>query len=216
MKRAQGLTLVELVVAISISGVLAMTVPPLVFQGAQTLVFLPRAQLSNQTALELLHAMTEGNFSTLTNQTLRGLRFAARQATPSAQPAVWLAEDFRIGYLLPNDLWSPTDNQYVVLWRDGNLIRRSLFPGNACPPSTTTGELLPADSAASIHILPRSGQPIFRYYDQNGTLLVPPGCTNTGTIRRVEIAFVAQTGNGSFDQGDARVEVTTSVAIRFP
>ena len=57
---------------------------------------------------------------------------------------------------------------------------------------------------------------LFRYYDATGTLMTAPGCgPATGSIRRVDVAFVVQTGNGDIDETEARLDVSSSVAIRF-
>ncbi len=215
-----GLTLVELVIVISITGILAAATPPLVFQGVRSFVFLPKAQTVNQVAMEVLHAMVEGSSSTLSGssgQMIRGLRSAGRQASP-AESAVWLAEDARVGFLLLNDPSSTTDNQYVLLRLDGESVKRSLSTTKPSPcPGFAIGseEVLPYYAATTVRIL-TSGNPLFRYYDQTGAVLAAPGCASTASIRRVDIALLAQTGTGSVDQGDARVDVKSSVAVRFP
>ena len=214
-----GLTLVELAVVISVSGILFVATPPLVLQGVHTFVFLPRAQAANQVAMEILHAAMEGSHSTLSGlggQTIRGLRFAVRQPSP-AQPAIWLAENERIGFLIPHNPSITTDNQYVVLRLDGQQLKRSVYLTNACPPASLPSEeeILPYYAAGRIRVT-TPNPPLFRYYNQSGALLSPPICSGTSAIRRVEMAFVAQTGGGDFSQGDAQVKVTSSVAIRFP
>jgi len=55
----------------------------------------------------------------------------------------------------------------------------------------------------SVQILTPSG-PLFQYYS--------PG----GIVRRVDVAFVAQTGSGLFEEGNAREDIRSSVTIRVP
>lgn len=213
----RGLTLVELALVIGLVGILAISVPPLVLQGSRSFMFLPRSQLVNRTALEVIHACVEGSFSTLTGQALPGLRYAARQSSP-LQNAIWIAEDQRVGFLLPHNPATTADNQYVLLRLDGESIKRSIYSNNACsPPSPSSEEVIPYDAVGVVRVLDSPSRRLFRYYDTNGMAMTAPGCgAGLSSIRRIDIAFVAQTGAGNFDQADARVDVTSSIAIRFP
>lgn len=213
---SRGLTLVELAIVLGLSGILAMTIPPLVLQGTQVFVFLPKSQWVNQAGLEILHACIEGSHSSLTSQTLYGLRFAANQSSPP-EPAIWLAEAERIGFLLPHDLSTPVDNQYVVIHRSGELILRGVYPSNTCPPPATTEEVIPYEAQGTVRVLDLPSGSLFRYYDQGGTELLPPGCLAASSgIRRVNIAFAVQTGSGDFEQSEGQIELSSSVAVRFP
>ncbi|MBI4003442.1 MAG: hypothetical protein HY353_00295 [Candidatus Omnitrophica bacterium] len=204
-------TLVELVIVIVVSAILFLVTPILVFHGVKTLVFLPKALAANDAATEVLHQVIEGGFSTLTGQpTVRGLRFAVRRS--ATEPALWLAEASRIGF-------RTADGQSILLrWDDlvasQEVIRRSL-PTPSCTPTIGTEEVLPYHAQGIVRILPTVR--LFRYYNQSGVEVNnPPTCPPPATIRRVDIAFTAQTGNGVFDEGDAREDITSSVAIRVP
>ncbi len=204
----KGLTLVELVIVMVVSGILFVTTPLLVFHGVKTLVFLPKALAVNEAAMEVLHQMVEGGFSTLSGQTtLRGLRFAVRRS--ATDPALWLAEASRVGFL-------SADGQYVLLRLDAEAIKRSVVASPSCSPTPGTEEVIPYQAAGLVRILPTGS--LFRYYNQSGTTEVqlPPLCPPPTTIRRVDIAFTAQIGNGNFDEGNARENITSSVAIRVP
>ena len=214
----QGLTLVELVIVLVLTGILFVTTPILVFHGVKTLVFLPKALAVNEAAMEALHQMVEGGFSTLSGQTtVRGLRFAVRRS--ATEPAIWLAETTRIGFVT-------SDNQYVLLWLDNEtvvtpevdvIIRAVVSPSTCASVPSATGEILPYHAAGSVRIVPiPPATSVFRYYNQSDIEIVTPGCPPPTTIRRVDIAFAAQTGNGLFDEGNAREDITTSVAIRIP
>ena len=216
---ARGLTLVELVIIIVVTGIIALITPSLLLHGVRVFVFLPNALVVNQAAAEVMHQIVEGGFSdvTITGQSLvRGLRFAVRRST--SEPAIWLAGDDCIGVRTSDGqsvvmLWDPVANQEV--------IRRRLS-APACPTSCLpngTEEAIPYHAPGSVRILRIApATPVFRYYNQSETLVAAPGCSLSGitTIRQVEIAFVAQTGSGVFDEGQAREQVTTSVAIRVP
>ena len=216
-RQGSALTLVELIIVMVVSGILFVTTPPLVFHGVKTLVFLPRALAVNQTASEALHQIVEGGFSILAGQTtIRGLRFAVRRST--AEPALWLAEDNRIGF-------RNSDGQDVLIRWDSStpnqeVIRRDLI-SPVCLPPNNPGEILPyyaqgIGGQGTVRILQiPSATPIFRYYNQSGAL-VAPTCPPSSTIRRVDIAFIAQTGSGVFDEGQAKEQVASSVAIRVP
>ena len=81
----RGVTLVELVLVMVVSGILFVATPPLMFQGVQTMVFLPRALAVNEAGTEAMHQIVEGGFSTLAGQTtVRGLRFAVRRSSTEA------------------------------------------------------------------------------------------------------------------------------------
>ena len=211
----QGLTLVELVIVMVVSGIVALIAPSLLFHGVKTMVFLPKALTVNDAATEVMHQIAEGGFSTLAGQTtVRGVRFAVRRS--ATEPALWLAEDDRVGFRASDGAsilirWDNTVNQEV--------IRRTL-PASSCTPVIDPGEILfyPAQQLSiSVRILRISPTtPIFRYYDQGGTQILTPGCPPNSAVRRVDIAFTAQTGNGNFDEGQAKEQSTSSVAIRVP
>jgi len=212
-----GFTLVELVIVMVITGIVALIAPALLFHGVKTMVFLPRAVAVNQVAADIQHHIVEGGFSTLAGQSvLRGLRFAVRRSV--TEPALWLAEDDRIGF-------RASDGQSVVIRWDASVVNQEVIWRSlttpACPPTMGTEEVLPYDAQAEwdvrvLRIAPAT--PVFRYYNQSGTQMAAPGCSLGGitTIRQMEIAFIAQTGNGVFDDGHARQAVTSSVAIRVP
>ena len=208
--RRRGVTLVELVLVIVVSAIICVTAPTLMFHGVKTLVFLPKALAVNQTATEILHQMIEGGFSNLSGQTVQGLRFAVRRS--AAEPALWLAEAGRIGV-------RTSDGQTVLVRLDASVVnqeavKRSLA-APSCTPAIGTEEVIPYHAQGSVRILPIVR--FFRYYDQSGLEVNnPSSCPPPTTIRRVDIAFTAQTGSGNFDQGDASEKITSSVAIRVP
>ncbi|MDP3704239.1 MAG: hypothetical protein Q8R78_07620 [Candidatus Omnitrophota bacterium] len=206
-----GFTLVELALVIVVSGIVFATVPVLIFHGVKTLVFLPKALAVNEAATEVLHQVVEGGFSILAGQTtVRGLRFAVRRS--STEPALWLAEASRIGF-------RTSDGQTVLVRLDSSVlnqeaVKRSL-PAPSCTPTLGTEEVIPYHAQGSVRILPIVR--LFRYYVQSGLEVNnPSSCPPPATIRRVDIAFTAQTGSGNFDQGDAREDIISSVAIRVP
>ena len=214
-RAAAGLTLVELTLVMAITAILAAVTSPLVTQGVQSFVYLPRAQATQQVATEILQTITEGRLSTLSSvagQPIRGLRLAVRE---NAQRAIWLAEDSRIGYLLPNDLSTSSDNQYIMIRLDSGQLKRAVLSNPNCAVPANE-EVIPYEAAGSVTVMPPSGQPLFAYFDQNGNPIAAPGCGSISTIRRVDITPVVQTGSGQFDQADAKVQITSSAAIRFP
>ena len=211
----QGLTLVELVIVITVSGILLAITPTLLSHSVQILVFLPRAAAANQLAMEAMHQVIEGGFSTLPGATtLLGLRFAVRTfptGRSAIAPAIWLAEDGRIGVL-------SADGRYLLIRFDdiNGRLARSLPPTTStCSalPGALTEELIPSETIGDARLTTTG--PLFRYYNAGGNL-VPPSCPPSSSIRRVEIAFVAQTGNGVFEEGHAREEMTSAVMIRIP
>ena len=197
-----GVTLVELVIVLVVSGILFVATPPLMFQGVQTMVFLPKALAVNEAAMEAMHQMVEGGFSTLTGQTapVRGLRFAVRRS--STEPALWRTQATNVGFLT-------SDNQCVFIQLVGGVIRRSVFapPCSACSTlPCSTEEDLPYQAPGNVQI---SASPsLFQYYNQAGGTTPP--------YRRVDITLTARTGSGLFDEGQASENLTTSVAIRIP
>ena len=203
----QAVTLVELVIVMVLTGILFVTTPILVFHGVKTLVFLPKALAVNEAAMEALHQMVEGGFSTLSGQTtVRGLRFAVRRS--ATDPALWLAEASRVGFL-------SADGQYVLLRLNAEAVKRSVVAAPSCSPTPGTEEVIPYQASGTVRILPTGS--LFRYYNQSGTeVQLPPLCPPPLTIRRVDMAFAAQTGSGVFAEGNAREDLTTSVAIRVP
>ena len=217
-----GVTMVELVIVIMLVGLLAVVVPLLILPSVRAFVLIPTSQATNQVAMEILAAMIEGSHSTLQLKPLRGLRYAAReQMVEGPDPAIWLAEEIRVGYLIPHDPLDPLDNEYVVLRLDGEVIKRALYTSLSCPPPPTAEEVIPYHAADIVRVFakpPAPGKPpqLFRYFDLGGSDVGVLGCTSDPKIRRIDVTFVAQTGAGEFDQGDARIDVMSGVAIRFP
>lgn len=214
MTHHKGWTLVELVVVMAVIGVLSLVAPPLVWRGTQTMVVLPRELAVNHVTAEVTHQLIEGGFSALPGRTtpIRGLRFAIRTVPTggsAVQPPLWLAETNRIGFLT-------ADGDYVLIRLDAETIKRSLPPTSTTCASVPalTEERIPDQTPGAVRILTTTA--LFRYYNQAGAEIGVPGCPPNSTIRRVDIAFVAQTGNGMFDNGNAREQVTSSVAIRMP
>jgi len=205
-----AVTLVELVIVMVVSGILFVATPILVFHGVKTLVFLPKALAVNQVATEVLHQVVEGGVSHLSGQTVRGLRFTVRRS--ATEPALWLAEASRIGF-------RTSDGQTVLVRLDSSVVnqeavKRSL-PAPSCTPTIGAEEVLPYHAQGTVRILPTIR--LFRYYNQSGVEVNdPPTCPPPTTIRRVDIAFSAQTGNGNFDQGEAGEDIASAVAIRVP
>lgn len=192
----RGLTLIELVLVMAVSGILALMTPLLMFHGVKTLVFLPRALAANQVATEIMHQIAEGGWSTLPGQSapVRGLRLAVRGAT---QEAVWHHQPTQVGF-------RTSDDQCVFIQLASGVMQRSV---SAITPITSCvipagSETIPYDTMGVQILTP--GGPLFQYYS--------PG----GVIRRVDVAFVAQTGTGLFEEGHAREDIKSSVAIRVP
>ena len=214
----RGISVIELIAAITVVSALLAATTPLLLYGVRTFVFLPRALAADDVATEVMRQLIEGGFSTLPGQTapVGGLRFASR-AVPigedAIRPALWLTESSRVGFLT-------SDGQLVLIGWDAasGTIRRSFPPpATICStvPGSLTEETIPYQVLGGVKVTTTAGQ-LFQYYDQLGTLLSPPTCPPNSTIRRVEVAFVAQTGSGLFEQGDAKESVLSSVAIRFP
>ena len=209
--KQQGFTLIELVIVMVVSGILFVVTPPLLFHGVKTLVFMPRAVAVNQAAAEVMHQLVEGGFSILAGQTtVRGPRFAVGRGT--GVPAIWLTEANRIGFLT-------SDGQYVLLRLDtagGDVMKRSVLPATPTCSSVPAAaeEDIPYHAAGNVRIITTTGV-LFRYYNQSQVELAP-SCPPNSAIRRVDIEFVGQTGNGVFDEGHARQPMKTSVAIRIP
>ena len=205
-----GLTLVELVIVLAISGIISVMTPILMWHGVKALVFLPRALTVNHVATEVAHQIIEGGVSTLTGYpTIRGLRFAARRS--STATAIWYAAANEIGFL-------NADGQYVVMRFDSGsgTVKRRVMPNDSCPPGAGTEEFLPDQVQYQTYNVTIPAATLFRYYDRSATLVAAPGCGSTAAIRRVQVVLTVQTGSGSFDQGDAQEPFLSSVAIRDP
>ncbi len=210
----RAVTLVELVVVLVVTSIIALLTPRLFFYGVKTMVFLPKALAVNHAATEAAHQVIEGGFSTLAGQpTVRGLRFAVRRS--ATEPALWLAESSRVGFLT-------SDGQAVLVRLDDAVVNSEVVKRGLPPVSSTclddfsslTEEVIPYHALGSVRILAPGA--LFRYYNQSGVEVPPGDCPPPAGIRRVDIAFVAQTGSGNFDQGDAREQITSSVAVRVP
>ena len=192
----RGLTLVELVLVMAITSILALMTPLLMFYGVKTMVFMPKALAVNQVASEILQQTIEGGWSSLTGQTVRGLRFAVRD---TSEAAVWQRQANQVGF-------RTSDNQCVLIQLSSGVLRRFNWPAT---PNTPCGspqggsENFPYDNTMGVQIIAPDGL-LFQYYS--------PG----GVIRRVDIAFRTQTGSGLFEEGNAREDISSSVAIRVP
>jgi len=203
---------VELVIAISVLAVLAAATPQLMAQGLRAFLYLPKAELTQQVADEALSALVEGSSSAVNGQRIPGLRYAV---PGDGLRAVWYAAIDRLAYRTP-------DAQLILIYRQGERLRRSVLTSAVCGPSgpapnPANDEALPyfGGSTAQVRIMPTDSGPIFQYLDPNGTVIAAAECDGVAPMLRVSIALVAQTGNGSFEHGDARFEVRSSAAIRF-
>ena len=212
--RQRAATLVELAVVLGLVGLLALAVPSAVFQGVRAFVFLPKAQVTSQVAMEALHAMVEGSHSEGLGRTVRGLRHATSEVPPPLSPpgAIWAGSASTIGFVT-------SDGDIVWIQLAGGEIRRAVLSSFTCPPpGPLPEETIPYYAGGVVQVEGHGpGGALFRYFDVNGTeLTFPVLCSSHAAVRRIEIELAARTGGGSFDQGDARVEVTSSVAVRFP
>ncbi|MBI2093287.1 MAG: prepilin-type N-terminal cleavage/methylation domain-containing protein [Candidatus Omnitrophica bacterium] len=200
-----GFTLVELVLVLTIGGIMALTAPTLFFRGVTAMVFLPRAAVTNHVTQELLTQLLEGGWSTLAGQTtIQGLRFAVRKS--NTEPAIWLAEPNRIGF-------QTAQGESVLLRLDGETIKRSVA-NPSCTPVLATEEILPYHSASDNVRILTTGL-LFRYYNQAGVEIFPV-CPPSPIIRRIDMAFIAQTGSGNPDEGHTNEPMASSIAIRIP
>ena len=214
---ASGLTIVELVLVIGLSAILFVIAPPLVFHGVKTTVFLPKAMAVTEVADEVTHQLIEGGTSNLAGQRVLGLRFAGRAPGVTTFP-VWLAEPNRIGYV--------TSGSQMVLVRLDQSVAQQEVVRRSLPPLTTTcsnvdtvlptltEEVIPYQAQGRVRIVTTG--PLFRYYNQSGAEIVTPGCPPSVAIRRIDVAFTAQTDDGSFNEGNASEPMTSSAAIRSP
>src|SRR3989338_810989 len=121
---ARGVMLVELVIVLSIVGIVSAMAPALMSYGVHTAVMLPRTLATNGSANDVLHQAAEGGFSTLAGQGyMPGVRFASG-STPTDAP-LWLAEGGRLGY-------RTADGRYILLRLSGEAVRRSVYAGASC------------------------------------------------------------------------------------
>lgn len=212
----RGITLVELVIALLLIGVLTVGSIDLIRHFLRTIVYLPRAVAANQVSAEVLRQLIEGGPSGLgvggvygPATEVRGLRYAVRGA--AGEGAVWLAMADQVGF-------RTSDHHCVAMRVIGGTFKRSAAiasPATPCRTVPLSGEEdIPPDALGGVTLSAPTGR-FFRYYNQGGNE-VPDGSPPGGTVRRVDITFVAQTGNGSFQDGEARANRASAVTIRVP
>lgn len=212
---ARGVTLVELIIWLLVIGILVGGSAALGGQFLRLIVYFPKAVAAHRVAADVLHHIVEGGPSTLgvgssygPQIELRGLRHATRLL--ATEGAVWLAQPGEIGF-------RTSAGQCIVIRLSGGVIKRSAVLAPSTSPCRTTPrsaeEDIPADGAGDVTMTIPTGR-LFRYYNQSGAV-VPDGTPYPGTVRRVEITFVAQTGTGVFEDGEARIEKASSVTLRI-
>lgn len=214
----EGLALVELLLTLLLTGILAGGSVGLLGHFLRTLFYLPKAVVAYQVATDVLQQIVEGGPSGLgvgafygPQNVIGGLRYAVR-GSAAGEGAIWLALPDQIGF-------RTSARQCVAVRLAGGVMKRSVAlvpPSSPCrtTPRSAEEDLPYYASGGSVSVTIPTGR-LFRYYRQNGSV-VPDGSPPGGTVRRVDITFVAQTGNGVFAEGDARAEKTSSVTIRVP
>ena len=232
----RGVTLVELVVVIIVMGFLAVGSAEVVRKFFKMIFYLPNQAKVSQAAGELLESLVEISPTMITGAPspwLLGLRFARRRIADLTSPtSIVLAGANEIRYATFGTCEPLVSRCVMRLRMVGTTIRRSyrVTAGATCNLDTFSAEeTLPYYTAETgIRIDGAAGVPrglpagrLFRYFNSADVeLAVPMNCNpadaNLANIRRVEIGARVYTGSGNFTLAEGELNVTSSVAIRFP
>jgi len=231
--RSRGFSTMELAIVVAVLGVLGAGSAALVRDYVHTVTYLPNQSRVTPSAGEIQDVMVEGSLTRLPGLQgtwLPGLRHS-RQLLLAHPHEVRLRNVNGTEYsICRRDIPVPPQP-------DLHVVLRSLLVG--CPAGNPNTEVIPYH-AGELHVggkllvhgrddpndAPDQGAVIFRYVRVQGngdeTVLIPDG-TGTGFtngtlahVNRIEIGLVAQTRTGSYALAEGRLEIISSVALRFP
>jgi len=235
LARPHGFSTMELAIVVAVLGVLGVGSAALVRDYVRTVTYLPNQNRVSPAAGEIHEVIAEGSLTQLLGlqgTMLPGLRY-------SRQLLLARPDEIRFRNVNGTEYSICRRDLPVPPQPDLHVVLRSLQAG--CPVGTPNTETIPYH-AGELHVRgkmliygrddpndsPDQGAVVFRYLNVdpnngNETVLIPNGA-GTGfangaplsAVTRVEIGLVAQTRTGSYELAEGRLEVISSIAMRFP
>lgn len=184
MRNIRGFTLIEIVMVILITGVLAVAGVDIMHFTIQNTFFLPNQAQTDLVAAEALEIMVEGE-----SETIYGLRFCKTVTAIAA-------------------------NQVDVTDQDGIPLRFRLDTGAGNLYRSINGgaeTLVPYFKPSNVTFSGGgSGNALFTYYDAANPEVVT---ATPGLVRRIQIDLIAKQGTGSVDKFQGISRQSTSVEM---
>lgn len=198
MKNSRGFTLVEFVMTLSLSAVLAGAFVGMAVPQINLFFFLPQRMRVQNAAYDLMNAVMEGD------DKADGARYCGPLPGSSTGVGVVTAEAATFSYTYSDeDLTNHTitlsydsQNKKVTRTVDGG-------PAQALPIYLT--------AASGIDVAPSEGN-FFRYYASGGSELSSPAAP--GAVYRVDVAFRVLSGSGAVSESEGSFTMKSGVEIR--
>lgn len=179
-KKHRAFTLIELVISITLLGVLAFAGFFVMAYLVRNSIFIPNKVNMDTLAADALNIMVEGDGQA------KGLRFSRAITDSQDNTVTFINQDgHAVSYRLDTDTFK---------------LYRSIDSG--------AEENLPSYSSASGINMEGKSSKLFTYYDRDENMT-----TVASDVRRVEIALLARTGTGDFDDWEAQSDQSTSIKV---
>ena len=207
MKKKKGITLLEIVIVISVTAILASAFSTLMVPMMNFFFYYPQTSRVNATAADVLQIIIEGD------EKAKGLRFTGLPcAIPtggSSTITTATATTLTYNYALSDSCGTGgTNSASVALVYDStnHIVTRSVNGGTAAS--------IPyyATSASGIKIDPPASTNFFRYYDATGTLLAASPAV--ASIYQVDVTVDATQGSGQVQHDAGQILLKGSAEIK--
>ena len=205
MKLQRGVTIMEVVIVITVTAILASAFSSVMVPMMNLYFYFPESSRVNNAAVDLLDILIEGD------KNARGLRFAGQpcaipiggSSTITTATASTLTYYYSLSENCGTDGFS-FNSVDLVYDSDAHIVTRSINGGPA--------EAIPyyATSDSGIHFDPPDSTDFFRYYDAAGTELL----ANQTDAERVDITVTATSGSGRVEHDAGQISLKSGVEIK--
>ena len=206
--KKKGVTLVEVVIVIAISGILASAFVTVMVPMMNFYFYYPESSRVNNAAMDVLQIILKGD------NRAKGLRFTGKPCTIPTGGAIAItaasATSVTYNYAMSDNCGTGGANDVTVVltYDSGNhIVTRAIDGGAAVEiPSYAT-------AASGIKIDAPSGVSFFRYFDSAGTEMTGGGIVVT-SIYRVDITVNATSGTGVVKHSAGQILMKGAVEIK--
>lgn len=194
----RSFTLIELIMAISIIAILAVSGAWLMINTVRNSVFIPNQLNMDKLVKDALDIMVEGNAirnsSNVVLSGASGLRFSKAITAAAANDLTFTNQDGASG----------TSIRYYF---SSNILHRTIGAVDAAMPSYI-------DNSTGIINMSGNGGILFTYYDASGNLLASPvSAGNLLLVRSIKINLIANPTTGGYNTWQGSSEQRTSIVV---
>ena len=187
-KNKAGFSLIEMIMVMTIIGILAGGSGYLMVGLIQNSVFIPNQLNMDMLACDALDIMMEGD------PLAQGLRFS-RQITN--------IQDNQVTFIYKDN----NQNNVTVIYRWDSALKRLFRSINGVEKAIPYYIIV-----SGITVTPKTSK-LFTYYDASD-LVINPLSGNPANVRRIEVTLIARTGTGSYTSWEGQSEQTSSIAVK--